>query len=208
MYIVKTPNLIQPLVSHLMWCVHTFDKEIFLTFDDGPTPEVTEQVLDILKQYNAKATFFCLGKNVASHPQIFNRLISEGHAVGNHTYDHPNGRKTNHYTYLKSVVKAEEVFQTNYFRPPYGQITRGQIAALKNKYQIVMWDIITGDFDPTITEDKVVKNVLDYARRGSIVVFHDSVKAAPRMIPALKIVMQELHSKGYAFSALPSKPKN
>lgn len=206
MYIVKTPELIKPIVSNLLWCVHTFEKEVFLTFDDGPTPEITEQVLGLLKNHNAKATFFCLGKNVEAHPSIFQNLKDEGHTVGNHTYDHPNGRKTKHYQYLKSVVKAEKVFNTAYFRPPYGQITRAQVAALKNKYQIVMWDIITGDFDPKISEEKVIKNVLDNVRRGSVIVFHDSLKAAPRMLPALKVILQELEKRGYKFSALPQQP--
>lgn len=206
MYIVKTPELIKPIVSNLLWCVHTFEKEVFLTFDDGPTPMVTEQTLGILNEFNAKATFFCLGKNVESYPDIYHQIIENGHTIGNHTYDHPNGRKTNQYKYLKSVAKAEQIFKSNYFRPPYGQITLTQIAALKNKYQIVMWDIITGDFDPKISEDRVIKNVLDNVRRGSVIVFHDSVKASPRMLPALRAVLHELTQRGYSFSALPPQP--
>ncbi len=203
MYFVKTPEMLQPLVSDLLWSVHTFDKEIFLTFDDGPIPDVTEQVLDILKSYNAKATFFCIGKNVKKHPEIYRRISVEGHSIGNHTQDHLNGVKTKQYRYLKNVVGAAEVIDSRLFRPPYGRITPAQISALKSRFTIVMWDIITGDFDKTNGVEKVVRNVLDHVREGSIIVFHDSIKAAPRMIPALKIVMEELSKAGYKFSALP-----
>ncbi len=203
MYFVKTPEMLQPLVSDLLWSVHTFDKEIFLTFDDGPIPDVTEQVLDILKSYNAKATFFCIGKNVKKHPEIYRRISAEGHSIGNHTQDHLNGVKTKQYRYLKNVVGAAEVIDSRLFRPPYGRITPAQISALKSRFTIVMWDIITGDFDKTNGVEKVVRNVLDHVREGSIIVFHDSIKAAPRMIPALKIVMEELSKAGYKFSALP-----
>jgi peptidoglycan/xylan/chitin deacetylase (PgdA/CDA1 family) len=203
MYIVKTPEMLQPLVNDLLWSIHTFEKEVFLTFDDGPTPQVTEQTLDLLKAHNAKATFFCLGKNVEAHPDLYQRLHDDGHTVGNHTYDHPNGRKTEHFTYLRSVAKGKKHIQSSYFRPPYGQITRAQINALKKQYRIVMWDIITGDFDQKIDEEQCVRNVLNNVKRGSIIVFHDSVKAAPRMLPALKQVLEALSARGYSFSALP-----
>lgn len=203
MYFVKTPEMLQPLVSDLLWSVHTFDKEIFLTFDDGPIPGVTEEVLEILKLYNAKATFFCIGKNVSKHPSIYKRILEEGHSIGNHTHDHLNGIKTKQYRYLKNVAGAAEVIESKLFRPPYGRITPAQINALKSRFTIVMWDIITGDFDKNIGVEKVVRNVLDHAKEGSIIVFHDSIKAAPRMIPALKIVMEALSMAGYKFSALP-----
>lgn len=203
MYIVKTPNILQPIVSDLLWTVHTFDKTLYLTFDDGPTPEVTERTLDLLHQYDAKATFFCLGKNVQAFPFIYQRLINEGHTIGNHTFDHPNGRKSNHYHYLKNIVRAEEFIHSKYFRPPYGQITRAQIQALKKRYRIVMWDIITGDFDLTISPEKIIKNVLDNVQSGSIIVLHDSLKAAPRMLPALEQLLPILKSQGYTFAALP-----
>lgn len=203
MYIVKTPEMLQPLVNDLLWSMHTFEKEVFLTFDDGPTPGVTEQTLDLLKAYNAKATFFCLGKNVEAHPSLFKRLLDEGHTVGNHTYDHPNGRKTEHFTYLRNVAKGKAHIQSSYFRPPYGQITRAQVNALKGKYRIVMWDIITGDFDKKIGEEQCVRNVLNNVKEGSIIVFHDSIKAAPRMLPALARVLESLQEQGYSFSPLP-----
>lgn len=203
MYIVKTPNMLQPIVSDLLWTVHTFDREVYLTFDDGPTPEITERTLDLLRQYNAKATFFCLGKNVVAHPHIYQRITGEGHTVGNHTFDHPNGRKSGHYHYLRNIVQAGNHIQSLYFRPPYGQITRAQIHALRGKYQIVMWDIITGDFDPGMTANRIVKNVMDNVREGSIIVFHDSLKAAPRMLPALEEVLPLLYENGYTCSALP-----
>lgn len=205
MYFVKTPEMLQPLTSDLMWSVHTFEKEVFLTFDDGPIPSITEEVLDILKKYNAKATFFCIGKNVAAHPAIYQRILQEGHKTGNHTQDHLNGTKTKHFTYLKNVSDAATKIQSNLFRPPYGRITPAQVTALKNRYTIVMWDIITGDFDKKITVDKVVKNVLNNVKEGSIIVFHDSLKAAPRMLPALQIVMAELAQAGFKFSVLPTK---
>lgn len=203
MYIVKTPNIVQPIVSDLLWTVHTFDDVVYLTFDDGPTPEVTERTLDLLKSYNAKATFFCLGKNVEAHPELYARIQSEGHTIGNHTFDHPNGRKSNHYHYLKNVVRAERFITSAYFRPPYGQITRAQIQALKKRYRIVMWDIITGDFDLNVTPERIVKNVMDNVQSGSIIVMHDSLKAAPRMLPALETILPLLHNQGYRFDALP-----
>lgn len=205
MYFVKTPEMLQPLMSDLLWSVHTFEKEVFLTFDDGPIPIVTEEVLDLLNEYDAKATFFCIGKNVIAHPQLYERIIQEGHKTGNHTNDHLNGTKTKHYTYLKNISGAATRIKSDLFRPPYGRITPAQVAALKNRYTIVMWDIITGDFDKNITVEKVVKNVLNNAREGSIIVFHDSIKAAPRMLPALKIVLDELSKSGFKFSALPTK---
>ncbi len=203
MYIVKTPNILQPIVSDLLWAVHTFEREVFLTFDDGPTPEITERTLDLLAEHNAKASFFCIGKNVDAHPAIFERIIQEGHTIGNHTHDHLNGRKTSHFAYLRNIAKAEKSFASSYFRPPYGKITRAQIAALKTKYRIVMWDIITGDFDPKLSPSKIIKNVVDNVQPGSIIVFHDSIKAAPRMLPALEVILPILSERGYKCSPLP-----
>ncbi|MFN6378709.1 MAG: polysaccharide deacetylase family protein [Flavobacteriales bacterium] len=207
MYLVKTPSVLQPLVNDLLWSVHTFEREVFLTFDDGPTPQITERTLDLLAKHNAKATFFCLGKNVDAHPEIFERIIQEGHTIGNHTHDHLNGRKTSHFAYLRNIAKAEKTFASSYFRPPYGKITRAQIAALKSKYRIVMWDIITGDFDPKLSAAKVLKNVVDNVQPGSIIVFHDSIKAAPRMLPALEETLLILKHRGYKCSPLPALGK-
>ena len=204
MYIIKTPNILQPIVSDLLWSVHTFEREVFLTFDDGPTPEITERTLDLLDKHHAKATFFCLGKNVEAYPHIFQRIKDEGHTIGNHTHDHLNGRKTSHFAYLRNIAKAERIFSSPYFRPPYGKITRAQIASLKSKYRIVMWDIITGDFDPKLSATKVLKNVVDNVQQGSIIVFHDSIKAAPRMLPALEQTLIILKQRGYKCSPLPA----
>ncbi|WP_298883222.1 polysaccharide deacetylase family protein [uncultured Polaribacter sp.] len=199
------------IFSKYTWRFPSNKKEIFLTFDDGPTPEITEFVLDELKKYNAKATFFCIGKNIKNHPDIFGKIVSEGHSIGNHTQNHLKGWKTNSKNYIENVLECENIIlseveksqQFKLFRPPYGKIKKNQAKKLlEKKYKIIMWDVLSADFDTTISKEKCLQNVLKNTTRGSIIVFHDSIKAAEKMQYALPIVLKEFSEKGFIFKAI------
>jgi peptidoglycan/xylan/chitin deacetylase (PgdA/CDA1 family) len=207
MYLVKTPWWLKAFYASYVWHIQTDTKTIYLTFDDGPHETATPFVLDQLKQYNAKATFFCIGKNVLAHPNIYQRILIEGHAVGNHTQNHLNGWKTSNDVYLKDIAEAATVIDSNLFRPPYGRIRKPQARALKSqiknsKFQVIMWDILSGDFDTAISPDKCLSNVLQHTKAGSIIVFHDSTKAWERMHFALPKVLEHFSKMGYAFKAI------
>jgi peptidoglycan-N-acetylglucosamine deacetylase len=202
MYLVKTPSLLKPLAKDFLWHVHTSEREVYFTFDDGPTPGVTEQALDLLKRYHAKATFFCLGKNAEMNAALLQRTITEGHSIGNHTFDHPDGWKTNQFTYLRNVLRAEPFIASMLFRPPYGRITPAQVNALKRRFQLVMWDVLSADFDTTKTPEQCLQHVVKHVQPGSIVVFHDSVKASTNMLYALEGSLDFLTREGYIFRAL------
>ena len=178
---------------------------MFLTFDDGPTPGVTEWVLDTLAKFEAKATFFMVGKNAVSNPELVKRILLEGHSIGNHTFTHLNGWRTTLPSYTKSALKCGEAVPSNLFRPPYGRITRAQTRRLGNRYKIIMWDVLSGDFDMELPKQKVVKNVLNNTEPGSIIVFHDSVKAEPRLKYALPRVLNYLKDEGYHFNPIAMK---
>ncbi|SRX72257.1 polysaccharide deacetylase family protein [Aequorivita antarctica] len=172
------PRFIQRLYPERIWAFSRKSNAVYLTFDDGPIPEITPWVLDELKKYNAKATFFCIGENVKKHPEIYRRILSEGHSVGNHTFNHLKGTKTETSPYIKNVLLAEEIINSKLFRPPYGKITSKQSKILQKKgFKIVMWDIISYDYDATVSEEECLQNVLKYIKAGSVVVFHDSLKA-------------------------------
>ncbi len=202
MYPVKIPAIIKPFAKDLLWSVDTKEKILYLTFDDGPIPGVTDKALDTLKEYDAKATFFCLGKNVEMHPGLFQRILDEGHTVGNHSYNHPDGWKTPLISYVKNALQTDKIFKTPLFRPPYGRITMAQSAMLKKRFRIVMWHVISGDFDLTISKEKCLQNVLGNSEKGSIVVFHDSLKAAPNMHFALEGTLKHFAASGYRFHAI------
>ena len=203
LYFVKTPLFVKSIFKDLVWSINTDKKVIYLTFDDGPTPVVTNWVLNLLKQYNAKATFFCLGKNVANEPELYHRIIEEGHVVGNHTYNHFNGWKTKNKAYFSNIDKAQKVIQSPFFRPPYGKITNSQIAHLKPNFKLIMWDILSGDFDLSISPEKCAENVLKNAKKGSIVVFHDSIKAENNLKVALPKTLEYFSKLGFSFDVLP-----
>ncbi len=204
MYLVKTPEIIKPFAKDFLWQIATDKKEIYLTFDDGPTPGVTDVVLDLLLGYDAKATFFCLGKNVEAQPELYSRILNEGHAVGNHTYDHPDGWKTNNFTYLRSILKASRTIDSNLFRPPYGRITPNQVKAIKKKFRPVMWSVLSADYDNTIDGEQCLKNVLNNIDNGSIIVFHDSLKAKKNMLYALEESLRYFQEDGYTLRAITS----
>lgn len=203
MYIVKAPSILKKAFPTLIWKLEESSKRIFLTFDDGPIPVVTENIQNLLKSYNIPATFFCVGENIKKNPRIFEKLIEDGHAIGNHTYNHLNGWKTPLDDYMENVLKCEELTQSLLFRPPYSAITPKQIKALqKNNFKIIMWDVITGDFDQKITPEKCLNNTIENTEPGSLVVFHDHIKAWPRTQYALPKAIEYWLEKGYEFSKI------
>ncbi len=184
----------------------TADPTVYLTFDDGPHPSVTHFVLEQLDRYDASATFFCIGKNVVENPGLYERLVRSRHAVGNHTYDHLNGSKVSTEDYLADVAQAAVHIESRLFRPPYGRIRRAQAKALqeaKPSYELVMWTLLSADFDADVSPQKCLENVVFNAAPRSIIVFHDSLKAAPRLEYALPRVLEHCHREGWKMSALP-----
>lgn len=200
------PVWIQKSLWPFVWRVDTDEKVIYLTFDDGPIPNLTEQILDILAQFEARATFFCVGENVKRNPTIFEQLQKQGHSVGNHTYSHLNGWKTSTQTYLENWQKCQDILpQTRLFRPPYGKMTPSQVYHLQTKTDIILWDVLTGDFSPTITKEKCLTKTSKYAQNGSIIVFHDNVKAERNLLFTLPALLQQKKQEGFRFEALPMK---
>lgn len=191
----RPPRFVKRLFPELHWHFRE-PGTIFLTFDDGPTPEVTEWVLDTLDRYDAKATFFCLGKNVDLHPEIFRKIKARGHAVGNHSYSHIKGWGTPTERYVEDVDLANGLIRTNLYRPPYGRITRSQIRRLAERYRIVMWDILSRDYSRTVSPEACVRNVAKHLHEGSVVVFHDSVKASENLYYALPRVLEAIRRAG------------
>lgn len=204
MYLTKTPFWLRSLYPSLVWRMPVEgEKRIYLTFDDGPHPQATPFVLDQLAAYGAKATFFCIGKNVAAEPEIYQRIIAEGHSVGNHTQHHLNGWKTDDVTYLSDISTAEQYIASDLFRPPYGRIKRSQIKNLQQQQKkIIMWDVLSADFDTRLTGDACLAYVLYHTKPGSIVLFHDSAKAWDRMSVALPKVLKHFSEKGFRFERI------
>ena len=200
---VRPPALERLYWPGLLWRMSAKEKSLYLTFDDGPEPRVTPWVLDVLNDFSAKATFFVVGENAGRHPALVDRMREEGHAVGNHTHRHLNGWRTGSTEYLADVDRAQHLLGAQLFRPPYGRIARAQAAALKSRFTIVMWDVLSKDYDARITPAQCVRNVLGASRNGSIVVFHDSLKAEPNLRHALPAALREWSRAGFAFKALP-----
>jgi peptidoglycan/xylan/chitin deacetylase (PgdA/CDA1 family) len=204
-YLIKVPGWIKKLYPACTWEIDTTEKTIYLSFDDGPHIEATPFVLGELKKYNAKATFFCIGKNVTAHPAIYKNIMEEGHAVGNHTYNHLNGWKTDNDIYLKNITKAADIIESNLFRPPYGRITFKQVKALGKKtidLKIVMWTVLSGDFDPGLSNEKCLSNITENAGSGSIIVLHDSEKALKKLQFVLPKMLAHFTSLGYRFDKI------
>ncbi len=206
-YIVTTPWWLRMFFPKgLTWHIHTNQKILYLSFDDGPHPVATPFVLDELKKYGAKATFFCIGKNVQEHPDIYKRILLSGHRVGNHTHNHLNAGKTENEAWFNNIKIAAKWIDSDLFRPPYGKINRFQAAILQQSnpaYRIIMWDVLSADFDTQITENQCFINVKNHAKPGSILVFHDSEKALPRMQFALKKTLEHFTALGYRFEVIP-----
>lgn len=204
-YLVKSPWLLKKYYSECTWNIKTDEKIIFLTFDDGPHPEATPFVLDELKKYQAKATFFCIGKNVKANFDLYKRILMEGHRVGNHTYDHLNGWKTPDKQYLDNIIEAAKIIDSNLFRPPYGKISKFQLSATRGErlqMKTIMWDVLSGDFDTSVKPENCYLNVIKNSKEGSIVVFHDSLKALPALQYALPRVLEFFSEKGFHFKVI------
>ena len=193
------------VLSSADWNKKRDDKVIYLTFDDGPIPDVTDFVLKTLSAYSAEATFFCIGDNILKNPQIFERIKNDGHSIGNHTFNHLKGWETSDDIYFKNFQKCQEQTGTNLFRPPYGRIKKSQITRIKQQYpemEIVMWDTLSGHFDTHLSPECCLQNVIKHARNGSIIVFHDSLKAWDRLHYSLPKVLEHFMEKGYIFKKL------
>lgn len=203
-YYTKTPFWLKMLYPGCIWNLSRAEKKIYLSFDDGPHAAATPFVLDQLKLYHARASFFCIGKNVIAEADIYKRILNEGHRVGNHTFNHLNGWKTDNKEYFIDIEDTRKQVDSDLFRPPYGRINAFQIRNLKEKlkYKIVMWDVLAGDFDPKVNGEISAKRVIKNAGSGSIVVFHDSAKALPVLKIALPLVLKYFSEKGYSFDAI------
>lgn len=202
MYLVKSPFWLKWCYPSLVWDKPGDDKSIYLTFDDGPIPDVTPFVLHTLKKFNARATFFCIGENAEKNCGIYEQILQEGHAVGNHTFNHLNGWHTDDKEYIQNIERCSKAVQSNLFRPPYGRGTRSQFSMLRSQYSIIMWDVLSGDFDEKLSPDKCLKNIIRHTRSGSIVVFHDSIKAFPRLQYALPRALEYWQENEYSFQTL------
>jgi peptidoglycan-N-acetylglucosamine deacetylase len=203
-YWVKTNRFIKKLFPKYVWDIANDEKKVYLTFDDGPTPEVTKWTLDQLRKHNVKATFFCIGNNIRQYPEIFARLQNEGHAIGNHTFNHLNGWKTMNAEYLSNIEQCGSVIReftgvdTDLFRPPYGKVKKSQAAALlKMGYKIIMWDVLSADFDNGISPEKCLENVVKNVKSGSVIIFHDSVKGYKNLEYTLPRTLAFLKEKGF-----------
>jgi peptidoglycan/xylan/chitin deacetylase (PgdA/CDA1 family) len=200
-YFIKTPWWLKRMYPNRVWGITTKEKNIYLTFDDGPDPVATTFVLDELKKFNARATFFCIGKNVESHPELYDRILSEGHQTGNHSQNHLNGWKTKDEEYYNDIQQAAGIIKSSLFRPPYGRLRSSQAEQLAN-FKIIMWDVLSADFDLSVSKETCLRNVIENARNGSIVVFHDSQKAWSKLQYSLPQVLEHFSKKDYKFLPL------
>lgn len=204
-YLIKTPILLKAIYNRCVWHVNEHANSVYITFDDGPHPTITPWVLAELKKYNAKATFFCIGKNVEAYPDIYQQIIAEGHQVGNHTHNHLNGWKVSNTSYFNNIKKAKTFIQSSLFRPPYGRITLMQAKGIQRLFpgtQIVMWDVLSGDFDTAISPQDCLENVIKTSTTGSIIVFHDSEKAYPRLVYTLPAYLKYCQQRGWKMKKL------
>ncbi len=204
-FLHRSPSWLQWLLSDYTWRIDTSEKIIYLTFDDGPIPVVTEQVMGILETFNAEATFFCIGDNVRKYPGIFNELKKRGHSIGNHTYNHLNGWKTADEVYLDNFRRCQDILQTDtrLFRPPYGRIRKAQYRLLPEDTRVMMWDVLTGDFSPNVLPASALNSAIRLSRPGTIMLLHDSIKAEQKMSYILPRVLEHFSERGYRFEALP-----
>jgi peptidoglycan-N-acetylglucosamine deacetylase len=207
----RTPSFLPWLAPDLVWRMPTQEKQIFLTFDDGPIPGPTEFVLEALDKYKAKSTFFCIGDNVRKYPTIFTQLAIAGHAIGNHTFNHIKGWNHSTKDYLDNIESCKRQFQTilpsvtgsqQLFRPPYGRITSGQIKALKDNYKVIMWDVLTRDYQMSMSQERCLTGSIQATRSGSIVVFHDSLRAERNLNSVLPRYLEHFSNLGFVFSSL------
>jgi len=202
MYFVKTPNIVKLFYPSLVWDLKDNEKNIYLTFDDGPDEGITPEVLDLLDLYNAKATFFCVGEKVIQNPDLYREITNRGHSIGNHSFNHIKGKLTSLSNYLGNIDKAKSVINSILFRPPYGSISYQQIKKLKKDYKIIMWSVLPGDFDKRVSKEEVLKRSIQYTKPGSIIVFHDNKKFMDTMMFALRGFFNHYKALGYNFKSI------
>jgi peptidoglycan/xylan/chitin deacetylase (PgdA/CDA1 family) len=201
---VKIPRVMKALWPDITWDISTSEPDLFLTFDDGPTPGITEAILSVLSAFAAKATFFCIGRNTERHFNLYQQILDEGHSTGNHTYSHLKGWFTPNPEYYADVAMAAKLIHSHLYRPPYGMITPSQLYSLKKTYRIVMWNIMSFDFSSEVSPEKCLKNIINNTRKGSVIVFHDSVKASGNVLYALPRLLEHFTSKGFHFRPIPN----
>ena len=201
--LIHPPRIVKRLLDTFTWRINTDSKELYLTFDDGPIPEITPQLLHLLHAYDAKATFFCVGDNVRKYPELYQAILDQGHTVGNHCFSHLNSFKTDADVYIADVEKAAQYIDSKLFRPPYGKLKPVVQSKLAQNFDLVLWDVLTYDFDKRISPEKCFGNVKQFARRGSIIVFHENLKAKDNMFYALTQTLMYFSEQLYTFKALP-----
>lgn len=204
---VRLPGFVTALYTGAVWRFRKTERVVYLTFDDGPIPEVTPWVLGLLKEHNIRATFFCVGENVVKYPEVYRQILENGHSVGNHTYNHWQGLKHRDRDYFRNIEKAGEYIDSDLFRPPHGWLKASQYRFLKRKFRIVMWDLITCDYNRRLSPEKVFRNVTEFVRPGSIITFHDSIKAQPNLTEALPRAIGWMKEQGYRFETIPYNRK-
>jgi peptidoglycan/xylan/chitin deacetylase (PgdA/CDA1 family) len=205
----KTPGIVKSLFPQFVWHIPTNERVLYLTFDDGPTPNITDWVLNCLAAYEAKATFFCIGNNIAKNPDVFERVLHSGHTVGNHTYNHLMGWKTKTKDYINDVILTEELLKkwtdNKFLRPPYGKFKITQAKELlKQGYKVILWDVLSYDWDEGVSPEKCEDNIVSKSESGSIIVMHDSLKAASNLTVVLPKVLEHFSKLGYTFKGLDS----
>ena len=205
-YWVKTPTIFKVLFPKIVWNFAENEQKVFLTFDDGPSTSVTDSILTILEQENVRATFFCIGKNVKKNPELADKILKKGHSIGNHSMTHVNGWRTRNNSYLSNINEASEFINSNLFRPPFGRFNIYSLYQILKKYKLVMWDVLSGDFDEKIEEKAVINNVINNVANGSIIVFHDNNKSKEKTLSALIKTIKKLKEKGFSFEAIPFNP--
>lgn len=198
---VTPPKTLRALYPQCLWNLPNSENKIYLTFDDGPTPELLPFILETLDKFNVRATFFCVGENIRKYPQLFDELLAK-HAVGNHTFNHMNGWKSANYSYYKNIKKFDEVYRSPLFRPPYGRIKRTQAKHISKQYKIIMWDVLSYDYSNNTSPKKCLANVVKNVKSGSVIVFHDNKKAQKNVIYALPRAIGHLLRKGFIFDVI------
>ena len=198
--LVRPPQLLRSFYKDSIWRMDKNEPVIYLTFDDGPIPELTPWVLDVLKKYGVNATFFCVGDNIIKHPELFQRIITEGHQVGNHTFNHLKGWQVKNAVYSENIEKCQKLTKTNLFRPPYGRIKKSQYKLLVENYKVVFWDVLSYDYDKLTSPKKCLDNSIRYTRNGSIIVFHDNIKAQKNLKYALPHYIEHFLKLNYKFA--------
>ena len=198
---ITSPKLLRPLYPGVIWNYSETEQVIYLTFDDGPHPEITPALLDILDEFAIKATFFCVGKNSEKHPHLIEAYKNRGHQIGHHTFDHLNGLNTSTEVYVQNAIKGNNI-NSKFFRPPYGKLKPRQLTLIKKQYKVVMWDVLSKDYKAGISVDKCLNNVLRNIKPGSVIVFHESEKAGKVMLRTVPLLIETLKKKGWSFGLI------